>query len=439
MAYLLSKRGNAKIEDGLVVKLSPDEAKNVDRLSKREIALRSRGLAISNPQGVLVERVNKTFAQHYYPLSITDYAEAAYKNEKSNQQFPILSIDAHDVIGCDFKCQDCLSHGGLNVQSLGIHNFDLPIELYTHILSEISNFSSKRGFSGVKFEQSGEGNPDIFPKRAELIRLSKQRFGMNPVYVTTGSKADEDLLESLAENASFVRFSFPGLDQRSYNMYSGQSHYLFNDAIEKIKKVIKKRGTYKRERDLLIGIRAPLRPEHEYLYSDFAKKIKDLGADAVQFVKILIPEDTGLAEHLLSEKAREDIIKAKSLSGNDFSVALPHELDYIYYGRAIKDKESFPDVCYSSYIHPVLTGRDLFVCTMNEKIYSLNYSFGRFTGRKGEIEDFLSKDNLARMSKDIPKSCNACCSLFDNLLINKVKQITRKKINEELKFYEVIE
>ncbi len=431
--YLIGEKGIRKLNSGKAEDLIEED---IPKFTKKQISLRSHGLAVTDKEGNLMKLLKKQYAQHFYPLSIVDYAKVSYNYARFGNEIPILSIDSHDTITCDFSCQDCLSGAGRNIPlKSDNYNFDLPLNFYLNILREISEYSSKRGFDHVRFEQSGEGNPDLYPHRAELIKNAKKKFGMESVYVTTGSKMNEDITNALIENGAFLRVSFPGIDPRSYELYSHQSKYQFEDSLKKLEKIVNQRE--KEKSNLLIGVRAALRPEHESFYFHFAQQIKDLGVDVLQIVKILVPEGQNLDSSPLSKPSKNQLEKVNELSDNEFCINLPNVLDSLYYGRVIQDRSNFPERCYSCVVQPVLAGRDLYVCTKSEVMYSHKYQLGRFNGNKEEINQFLSKENIIKTTQGAPKTCEACCSMFDNVLMHEIYQLT-KKIDKNLEFYELV-
>ena len=295
-------------------------------------------------------------------------------------------MDSHDVIGCDFRCKNCLSGAGLLVTKSNVNNgFEPPLEKYLHILSEIADYSKKRGVDSVRFEQSGDGNPDMYEHRPALIREVKKRYNMPTVYVTTGSLLNDDLMDALVEFGAFIRISFPGIDNKTYEYYSHNKTYTFDDSVERLRQLVALRKKKGRDRELLIGARVALRPEQDTLYYGFGKLIKEIGVDCVQVVKILVPPGLKYSDFKLSQKGAEQLQKLQTLSDNSFNVGLPNGLDYMYYERAIEDRSNFASVCYSSRIEPVLTGSGLFLCTKSDVMYSKKYRFGNFEGRERRI------------------------------------------------------
>ena len=129
-------------EGGRVHCVSKKTGLQVNSLTHKEIGLRSRGLAILDSGNKIVYQEDNSHLQHFFPILIRDFAKLAYEYTKSNKPLPIVSVDSHDVIGCDFCCQDCLSGGGLLVAKSGINKgFSPALKSYIHILSEIAEYS----------------------------------------------------------------------------------------------------------------------------------------------------------------------------------------------------------------------------------------------------------------------------------------------------------
>ncbi len=440
MKYLIGKKKiKGLTPDSEIVDVTQEEKYMLNSFSKKEIAVRSEGLIISDNVGNIILDEKKRYSQHFFPLSIVDYAEAMYSLERHGRSLPILSIDSHDTLECDFRCKDCLSGGGKNapIQNYPQGNFDMQPEFYKHILKEIADYSAERGFVGVRFEQSGEGNPDYYKYRPEVLDFAKQELGLGIVYVTTGSKMEASLRHSLIKNADFIRISFPGIGKDSYSLYSRQNKFTYNDSMENIKRIIDERRESGRERDLMIGARVALRPEHEGDYVDFAKEVKEIGMDTLQIVKILIPDRKKLEDHPLSPVTLKQLKEVQKLDDETFNVVLPHKLDYMYYDRIVNEREEFPKQCFSALIQPVIFGKSLFVCTKSEVMYSQEHKLGTFEGAEGEIKGLLSEENVRKATRNIPAECKTCSSIYDNILMHSLQNIIRTT-NSPLDFYEVI-
>lgn len=437
MVNLIGKHEVKSLFAWRAVPAGPADEKLLRNLSKKEVALRSQGLVVTDAEGNVVFDSKKKYAQHFFPLSVRDYAEAVYALEKLGSPLPILSVDSHDVLKCDFHCQDCLSGGGrkIPVGSYPPGNFNLPLEFYQHMLREIAEYSARRDFTGVRFEQSGEGNPDFYKFRPELLRFAKQ-LGMGSVYVTTGSKMDATLRQALVENADFIRISFPGIGNSAYEYYSGQGEFTYDDSLANIEKIVADRRKAGREKDLLLGARVALRSGHEAGYLGFAERLRETGVDAVQVVKILVPEGAKPEDFPITPRAIEQLKAMRAFDRGLFSVNLPHTLDSMYYSREIRDRTHFPKQCFSARVQPVLAGRSLSVCTKSEVMYSPVFLLGTFQGVRGELEKLLAGDNVNAVTKDVPGTCRSCSNIYDNLLMHSLQTLIRS--NGKLKFYEAV-
>ncbi len=438
--YLLGKTDIKRLVKGnSVTEVTDDVCGKLRGLTRKSVGMLSRGLTVTDSAGRIVYTEKSSHLQHFFPNLISDFAEMAYEYAALGRELPIISIDSHDVIGCDFRCLDCLSGNGMYVTQSKMNNgFSPPLENYLHILSEIAKYSKSRGIEAVRFEQSGEGNPDLYKHRPELIREAKEKYNMQTVYITTGSMMSLELMKSLVDNATFIRISFPGIDHRTYELYSRNSNYTFENSIERLKALVRMRKKVNRENKLLIGARVALRPEEDPLYYNFGKLIKEIGVDCVQVVKILASEGLPYQSYPVSQLCKEQLKSLKSLEGDNFNVALPSTLDYMYYERVITDRRDFPEKCYSSLVQPVLTGSGLFVCTKSDVMYSHEYRFGNFNGVDGELEEFMSKENVEKVERNIPSMCMTCGNIFDNMLFGNIVKLAREK-EGPLKFYEIIQ
>lgn len=435
--FLFGENIKGLSHEGKVTLLNKEKEREINSLSKKERALRFDGFLVTDKKDKILFQDNKRYSQHFFPLSVLDYAKALYSARNEKSQIPILSVDSHDVLKCDFNCQDCLSVSGTGfpLEKFPKNNFELDLETYKGILKSISEYSKSRGFKGVRFEQSGEGNPDFYKYRKEILKFAKE-LEMQSVYVSTCSQMDQDLKKALVENSSFIRVSFPGIGE-DYNGYSNQEFFGYKDSLNKIEELIKERNLNGKDRELMIGARVALRRNHGKSYFDFTQNLKNLGVDSLQIVKTLIPEGKNLENFTLSQEDREDLIRAEDLNESSFNVTIPHDLDYLVYSRNIGDKTTFPKTCFSALFQPVLIGRSLSVCTIDEIMYDPLRKLGTFRNEPGELEMFLYKDNLKRAMEGIPEKCEACPNIYDNTLLSSLEDLFSKH-PQKLNFYEII-
>ena len=435
--YLVGERIFELTCEGRLALLQKKEIEIIEHLSKKKHALRFNGFVITDEQENIVFEDRKRYVQHFFPLSVIDYVRAMYNFERHSQPIPILSIDSHDVLRCDFRCQDCLSAHGTNfpVQKFPKGNFKIDLKTYKQMLKAIVDYSEKRGFKGVRFEQSGEGNPDYYRHRSEILKYGRE-LGMQSVYVSTGSKIDDNLRKALVENSSFIRISFPGIGE-AYKHYSGQSEFAFADALDGLERILKESVKQRREGELMIGARVALRAEHSDSYFSFANRLKDIGIDSLQIVKILVPEGRSPSDFLLTSKDVQDLKKTETLEDVNFNVSIPHGLDSMVYSREIENRAEFPTQCFSARFQPVLAGRSLFVCTISDIMYSHNLKLGTFTNEERELEIFLSSENIERVMEGIPAQCRSCSNIYDNMLLFSLQKLFRSN-PQKLNFYEIL-
>lgn len=411
--------------------------------SKKELLLKAKGMImLDKSSNTVLANYPIIRAQHYYPLSILDYAYSL-KNYycKNISSVPIMSVDSHDYNFCDFHCKDCLAVDTRKWAEKNLGFTTLNPEHYEKILKELARYSKERGFNSVRFEMSGEGNPDMYPHRARIIKFASERCGMLPVYITSGSKLDDELIDCLAKYASYVRFSFPGITEEAYDIYSNQvcskeNRFTLQNSINNIKKLSEKRKQYGRENELLIGARTCLRPENDGNYLKIAKILKEVGVESFQIVQILVPEGMKIEEFPLSEVCKEEL---KELNKNEcgfLHIQIPLNAKYTYYDRKIENSDK-PSECYSSVFSPILYGPHLIVCTHWEKIKDVTGShYGKMSGDFKELEILMNGERACRLRSEIPQRCSSCCSIFDNHILNSIKShLMLMKKPEDAEFY----
>lgn len=273
---------------------------------------------------------------------------------------------------------------------------------------------------------SGEGNPDMYPYRAEIIKYAVEECNMKPVYISSGSMMNEELIETLAKYAYYVRISLPGTNNKSYDIYSGQKKkepFTFDNAIDLIKRLSEKRKQFGREGTMMIGARTCMRPENEGSYISTAKKLGEIGADSFQIVKILVPIGEKIEKYPITENVANELIDLKKNYDkyNLLHIQIPRDLDYIYYDRKIEENVK-PSKCYSSMLSPILYGPNLVICTHWEKIKDIEHShYGLIKGEEGEMEQIMTGKKAEGIRKEVPERCSSCCSIFDNQMMEVIR------------------
>ena len=409
---------------------------------KERLITPKRIVAINVKNGKTIWLTNKVFPQHFYPLSIKDYCEAVKVAVKIGiDRMPILSVSSKDFPYCDFKCLDCLACPSREwaVADNHIKYPIIPIELYKKILDEISRYSKERGCEHVRFEICGEGNPDLYKDRVEMIEYATKNCGMKIVYVSTGSKMNEELIDCLARNSFGIRISFPGITPTAYDVYSNQRNWSFGyeEAISLLKKLTEKRKEYGREGELLIGARTCIRPLNDGSYKKFLATIGELGVDAFQAVKVLTPEFGKHLEQTMSREVVKELLELKEnykeLGIQDFQI--PNDLNKIYNDRSLRD-EMKTSKCWSSMVSPPLYGTNLMCCVLWDRITDLSYHYGIMKGEIGELENMMTGENARYIKENCPKNCKDCCSYNDNKFMESLWKTLKVQDNvDDIEFF----
>lgn len=376
--------------------------------------------------------IDNIYPQHYYPITILDYAIALKEYIKSNQKkIPIISLMVKDYPICDFNCKDCLSHKSREWALKNIDKLIFEINTYKKVLKQISNYSEKNGCKSIRLEFCGEGNPDLYKYRDEIIEYANKECNMKIVYVSTGSKLSKKNILNLVKNAYFIRISFPGIDEQSYTKYSRQKckkQFDYNDALTLLKELIKLRKKNNREQDLLIGVRASIRNEFNDKYFSFSKKMDDIGIDCIQFVKIIRYNSSNNC----NQDINKDLIKELKYTSeykyykNIKQIQIPTDLDKVYRDRIIMKNSN---ICFSSFFSPLLYGNHLITCTHWDKIMDKKYHYGTVCGNEKEIYNLFDSNNMKMIQENINNKCDDCCSIYDNTILNKIYGLLSKYEN----------
>lgn len=412
-----------------------------DKLDKNKLLKVDRLLMFNKKENRIVFETSAVYPQHFYPLSILDYANAMKEMLVNNSdELPILSVSSKDYPYCDFRCKDCLANP---TRKWAIDNFiesEIELEKYKKILKQIALFSKKRGVDSVRFEMCGEGNPDLYRYRSEIIKYAKEECNMGIVYISTGSKMDSKLKEALVKYASYIRISLPGITNEAYDFYSDQpskEKFTFDDAMNLLKDLTKLRKEYNRENELLIGVRTCMRKYNNGHYISLAKKLGEMDVDSFQIVKVLTDNYDIIVKNSLDETTRNDIIELKK-SYKKYGIKhlqIPNVLDKLYIDRSL-NKNKKPARCYSSMISPILYSSNLIVCIHWDKIKDIeNFHYGKLNGSENEIEEIMYGEKGNSIREKIPHSCNNCCALGDNLLLEAIRsQLSLYNNLEDIEF-----
>lgn len=368
-------------------------------------------------------KIDNRFPQHFYPNSIIDYANIIKEVVSGKtKNYPIVSLTVKDYPFCDFRCQDCLVKESREWARKNIDNLVLDIDKYKKILKDIFTYSKENGVENVRIEFCGEGNPDLYVHRKEIIQYASQKCNMKIIYVSTGSGLTDNDLKEIVLNASFIRISFPGIDHITYNLFSNQKHvkYTYEDSLNTLRKIVSLRKQYNRECDLLIGVRACIRPEFSKLYENFIYELDEIGIDCVQLAKVFKYNDNNPTK--INTKLKNVL---KKISNSKYKhlkrVQVPNRYNSSSDDRKLKN--NIFNICFSALFNPVLYGDHLIVCTQTDKIIDKQFHYGKLNGEINEVSQLYNNEVSNKIRKQLPLCCNDCCSVYDNVLLNKIYDI----------------
>lgn len=394
-----------------------------NNVSINSIMSRVQTTAFNKTTGSAIWHSKPRPKQHFFPLTERDYCEAVKRGfQYGIDQMPILSISAKDYPYCDFNCIDCLACPSREwaLTDNHIKYPIIPLDTYKKILKDIAKYSSDRGCDSVRFEFCGEGNPDLYKDRIQILEHANQECNMGIVYVSTGSCISDDLLKSLVENASFIRISFPGISPDAYKYYSNQrscNQFTYNDALLLLDKLCNERAKLGREDSLMLGTRTCIRPLNAGHYTDFIRTISEMGIDAFQGVKVLVPDFESVKNEIVTDAVIDELLdlpEVAHLHGlKNFQI--PSDLKTVFKERVIEEKDKAElDACWSSIVSPPMYGTNLMCCVLWDKITDLNYHYGILDGTPGEIEKVMHSERAKFIAQNCPHNCKECPSINDN-------------------------
>ena len=141
MQLIVNKEGKVYELSGLKINETANQyvEKGIKGLSFKEQRMKAKSLVlVYKKTNRVIFELNIIHNQHYYPLSILDYANSMLEYMKHNiSNLPIMSLDSHDYNFCDFHCKDCLAVDTRNwaKDNLGFTNFD--INHYKKVIKEL--------------------------------------------------------------------------------------------------------------------------------------------------------------------------------------------------------------------------------------------------------------------------------------------------------------
>lgn len=192
---------------------------------------------------------------NYHPRQIADFFDEKLKA-------PIY-VEISPTGICNHKCLFChynyLGHEGKFIK-------DKMLEL----VKELADI----GIKCIVF--AGNGEPTLHVDTLESIVLAKS-LGMDVALSTNGALLNEKHFDILAQNLTWIRFSFNAGSEENYGHVHQTKENDFNKVIQNIKKL--KEAKAKLKSDITIGTQFVLIPENKDFALEHGKLLKSIGVD----------------------------------------------------------------------------------------------------------------------------------------------------------------
>ena len=434
--------------DNQVFEYKESELKTIDmskfKLSKKQL-LNVKSLIMYNKKTKeVVFETSAVYPQHFYPLSIYDYAIAIKEMLKKDiEELPILSVSSKDYPYCDFKCKDCLADPSRKWAIDNLKEPEIELEKYKKILKSISDYSKSKGVDSVRFEFCGEGNPDLYKYRSEIIEYAAKECNMGVVYISTGSKMNDKLKNTLAKYAAYIRISLPGITNESYDYYSEQksiNKFTFDSSMKLLNELVHLRKKNKREDELLIGVRTCMRKKNNGHYLELADRLGKMGIDSFQIVKVLTDNQEIVLKNYLDDETRKEVktIEKNYKKYGLIHLQVPDILDKLYLDRTFH-KLKKPSKCFSSMVSPILYASNLITCIHWDKIKDKQFHYGKLDGSENEVYNLIYGERGQTIRNSIPQQCSNCCALNDNLMLEAIRtQLSLYNELDDIEFFLVV-
>lgn len=282
-----------------------------------------------------------------------------------------LHIRIKPTNACNHNCHYCAYRvDNLQLgQDMSIRDF-IPKDKILEVIDDLKEMQVK----AVTF--SGGGEPLCYPYLPDAVRRlikSEIKFAM----LTNGSLLDGELAQLFAQEATWIRISIDGWDDKSYSTYRRVARGEFT-------KVMKNIENFKRlDGDCYLSINLIVDRENASHIYEFIGRIKNMGVDSVKISPCIVSNDVGENNRYhkpIFQRVKDEIVRAvkRFVDDKDFQIYDSyHELDK-------KFKKSY-NWCPYLQILPII-GADLNVYPCQDKAYNLK------EGLIGTIKNIRFKD-----------------------------------------------
>jgi len=269
----------------------------------------------------------------------------------------------HNCWYCAYRSDDLQLGQDMNIKD------SIPEDKMFEIIDDCVDM----GVKAITF--SGGGEPFVYKYFVPVLRKLADT-DISFASLTNGARLSGEAAEIFAEKGKWIRISIDGWNAESYGKYRGVSDKEFDKVINNIRNFKKLNG------DCTLGISYIVDNQNYKHVFDFAKLMKDCGADNLKISPCIVSNDGEENDRYHADcydEAKELSVKTKELlSDKSF------EVNECYHRAEIDFSKNY-DWCPFSQILPVI-GADQNIYPCQDKAYNLE------DGLVGSIKDMSFKE-----------------------------------------------
>jgi len=293
---------------------------------------------------------------------------------------------------CNHNCSYC-AYKAENLQ-LG-KDMDIRDQISKEKMMEIIDDLQEIGVKSVTF--SGGGEPFCYPYLLDAVkRLSNSSIKF--AALTNGSRLEGELAEIFAHDATWIRISIDGWDDKSYAKYRGIKMGGFSKVMENMKNFKKLRGK------CYLGVCIIVDRENSLHVYDFTKRLKEIGVNSVKISPCIV-SNSGRKNNEYHQPIFEQVKKQADKAIKDFSDSIFEVFDSYH---ALEDKfQKDYDWCPYLQVLPVI-GADLNIYPCQDKAYNLQEGLiGSIKNQRFKDFWFSNKNKFFKINPSL--HCNHHC------------------------------
>lgn len=309
---------------------------------------------------------------------------------KYKRTFPI-QVELNPTNRCNMNCDWCITKYAHKKE-------DINIEVLKDFLRQFSNLGGK------SIDWTGGGEPLIYSDIEEAIEYASGK-NIRQGIMTNGLFKSE-LLDVIAENTDWIRFSLDTISPRSFS----KMKHVPESSLNKILSNIEKISNYSKKPRVVVNMNiddwnAP------HLFAT-AEKVKELGADGFQIRPILPVGEKQLLSFYqveLFKNVLSKIEQLKELEDSDFQVFISKDKFIDVINNELY-KRDYDKCQYHNFIMVLNANGDVCVCTHH--LGDDRFTFGNMHNNSlREIWESEQRQKVIKYcNEDIDfKECQVCC------------------------------